>query len=392
MRGSVVGGLVAIGVLASVACGARTVIIAGQLVMPDGSLAEGKAVVVEDGVIRSVDRASDHADDPDAQRFPDAVLSPGLIDIGSQIAVVGNTAGGVSQIEPAISVIDAVDAARPELRPALEAGITSVHITPALNRIVAGASATIRTHVKDEEIGVVREDGPLVLSMGGQVFDLDLGPTSRSGAIFLLRDALEEAERSGAGDTLGERRLNDLLAGDLDAVAYCSSVDDADAMLLTLGEHAVAPAIMHTADALRLSENLEGERGPFIVGPLTFGSRPEQLAGPGALAAAGADVVLRGGTPALHPSGLRTSAALAIAYGLDPDDARAAITSRAAQVAGVADRVGSIKAGLAADLVLFSGDPARLDSRVLRVWSEGERVYVEPPRRDEIGVELTGGR
>jgi imidazolonepropionase-like amidohydrolase len=46
-------------------------------------------------------------------------------------------------------------------------------------------------------------------------------------------------------------------------------------------------------------------------------------------------------------------------------------------VAGVADRVGVLAEGKDADVVVFSGDPLRLDSRVLEVYLRGEREYPE---------------
>jgi imidazolonepropionase-like amidohydrolase len=51
------------------------------------------------------------------------------------------------------------------------------------------------------------------------------------------------------------------------------------------------------------------------------------------------------------------------------------MTSQAAEVAGVADRVGAIRPGADADLVVFSDDPLRLDSRVLEVYVDGVRVF-----------------
>ncbi len=60
---------------------------------------------------------------------------------------------------------------------------------------------------------------------------------------------------------------------------------------------------------------------------------------------------------------------------MDPAKARQAMTSTAAAVAGVADRVGAIRPGLDADIVVFSDDPLRLDARVLEVYIDGVRVY-----------------
>ena len=51
------------------------------------------------------------------------------------------------------------------------------------------------------------------------------------------------------------------------------------------------------------------------------------------------------------------------------------MTSDAARLAGVAKRVGSVRAGLDADLVLWSGDPVDPGSRVVAVYVDGKRVH-----------------
>ena len=59
---------------------------------------------------------------------------------------------------------------------------------------------------------------------------------------------------------------------------------------------------------------------------------------------------------------------------MKPEAALAAITIHAAQIAGVDHRVGSLTPGKDADLVLTSGHPINLLSRVRGVWIDGKRV------------------
>lgn len=65
------------------------------------------------------------------------------------------------------------------------------------------------------------------------------------------------------------------------------------------------------------------------------------------------------------------------AYGLKPEDALRALTLSAAEILGVADRLGSIEPGKTATLVLTDGDPFELTSNVVGVFVAGKMVPLE---------------
>ena len=64
----------------------------------------------------------------------------------------------------------------------------------------------------------------------------------------------------------------------------------------------------------------------------------------------------------------------AVRYGASKDTALKAVTTGAAEILGIADRAGSIAAGRDADLVLWSGDPFELTSRITNVLVDGRLV------------------
>ena len=72
---------------------------------------------------------------------------------------------------------------------------------------------------------------------------------------------------------------------------------------------------------------------------------------------------------------------MAMREGLSRAVALRSVTTTAAEIAGVADRVGALARGMDADFVVYSGDPLDLRSRLQEVFIHGERVYVadEPP-------------
>lgn len=77
---------------------------------------------------------------------------------------------------------------------------------------------------------------------------------------------------------------------------------------------------------------------------------------------------------------LPVHAAYAVHHGVAPAAALRAITLVPAKILGIDDRVGSLTPGKDADLVLFSGDPFELTSRVEAVVCNGEVVVDNRPR------------
>lgn len=69
----------------------------------------------------------------------------------------------------------------------------------------------------------------------------------------------------------------------------------------------------------------------------------------------------------------------AIARGLSRDDALAAVTTIPARQLGLGDRLGEISAGRIANLVVETGEPFALKSRVSEVWIDGKRYEVKTP-------------
>ena len=65
---------------------------------------------------------------------------------------------------------------------------------------------------------------------------------------------------------------------------------------------------------------------------------------------------------------------MAVRGGLDPEEALAAITSSAAEIAGRSKRVGTLTPGKDADVVVTSGHPFDWNGRIRAVNLNGRRV------------------
>jgi len=118
---------------------------------------------------------------------------------------------------------------------------------------------------------------------------------------------------------------------------------------------------------------------PVILGPvLTLPSREDMLhaesyAAAGQLAQAGVKFAFTTGAWS-NVRLLPYNAAIAVAWGLPREEAIKALTINAAEILGVADRLGSIEPGKTANLVIAKGDPLEIRTPVTHVFINGRSV------------------
>ncbi len=380
--------MLALLVVASLACGITDAatpmaLVAARTVQPDGTLRDDVAVFVLDGKIERLAAAADAKGDAVRRFGPDTVICPGLIDPLSSIGAVGQAAETAKFIDPDASAADALDPLHEGFASALRSGITAALVAPAPNNLVCGTGVVLRTFVDRGHLDVLRDDGPLVFAFGDGVWRSDRSPTSRAGTQNELRELMTAARQANA-----HPRINAAVAGQLDAMVVCPSRHDLGSVQSGFGDALHRFSIVHTADAIDAAAELQDLQKPMVVGPYGFASPRRVLLGAAALSRQGIEVAFRGGLPESAPQALRITAALAVRHGMDPAAARRAITIAAANAIGVADRIGAISPGKDADLVVFSGDPLRLDSIVLEVYVRGVRVYAAAHQN----VAAAGGR
>lgn len=92
------------------------------------------------------------------------------------------------------------------------------------------------------------------------------------------------------------------------------------------------------------------------------------------LADAGITFCIATGNDPSNERHLPDHAATTVAYGLSRDMALQSVTSSAAQIAGVGDRLGSIAPGKLATLQIASGEPLEMTTEPVVIFSEGRRL------------------
>jgi imidazolonepropionase-like amidohydrolase len=75
-------------------------------------------------------------------------------------------------------------------------------------------------------------------------------------------------------------------------------------------------------------------------------------------------------------------AGTAVAYGLPHDEALKAVTLNAAQIFGLADRLGTIEPGKLGNVIVTNGDPLEIQTQVRYLFIEGQLTSTDNRHRE----------
>ncbi|MBE3109107.1 MAG: amidohydrolase family protein [Acidobacteria bacterium] len=401
------------------AAGASEVVVIknGRVLPMNGPAIEGGVVIVENGKIARVGK---DVPVPEGATVIDAAggwVLPGLIEAHTTIGLreeygPSNSDELSDPVTAQLLVLDALNPFDKSLKHAREAGITAALVTPGRGNVIGGQAAVVRLAGKTVEEMTILSPAGIKLSLGEGPKDAYGGkgrlPSTRMGSAYVVRKALLEAgeylkkakdyeaakakakgkaKAGKAGEEaqapkrdLALEPLAALLDGKLPAFIECYRADDIMTALRLVDEFKFKAVLIGCAEGFRVAGEIAKRGIPVIVGPMGIDPRRVEtmdvtIANAAVLAKAGVKVVLEAEEGALGIGALEElplAAALAVKGGMDRDAALRAITLTAAEVLGVADRIGSLEAGKDADVVVFDGDPLDYRTRVKAVLLKGK--------------------
>lgn len=383
------------------------VIKGGRILTVSGGVIENGTLIIQNGRFTAV--GSDLSI-PQGSRVIDAagsVITPGLIDSHSHLGL--GPSGGITEdnemsdpVTPQLRIIDSIHPEgvpphRDSFKDALSEGVTTIIARPGSGNVIGGQSAALKLSGGSVDDMLLKFPCDMKMAMGRKGYGAKgQMPVTKMAVAYLVRKAMTEAEsyqrewerfeakHAKDPDAAPPRRnlkneaMLPVLKRELPVHIHASGVDDIMTAVRLgdeFGFHGLS--IGHGDEAWKVADELAGRGVAVVVGPqmIVYDDHNRLINLAEFLIEKGVDVSIMTDADVVQQEFLRFQAGMAVKYGLDPDQALKAITLHPARLIGMADRIGSIEVGKDADLVIFSGDPFDIQSRVLQVLINGRVVH-----------------
>ncbi|MFW6006596.1 MAG: amidohydrolase [Bacillota bacterium] len=373
------------------------------MTMGQQGMVEKGQIIIKNGKIKEVGK---NLEIPDEAKVIDAsgkIIFPGMVDAHTHLGI-GEDAEGwegrdynemTDPITPHLRAIDAINPSEEGLKETAKAGITTVMTGPGSANVMGGESVVIKTRGKTVEDMKLKNPAGIKAAFGEnpkRVYnEQKKSPSTRMAVAAAMRKTFIQAEdyqkKKEHNEKEGKPFSRDIkmesvikvLNKEIPLKAHAHRADDIMTILRIAREFDIEVTLEHCTEGHIIAEEIAKAGVPAIVGPTLTGRvkvelRNRDFKTPGVLAEAGVKVALMSDHPVIPSANLPVYAALAVKSGMSREEALKAITINAAEILGVADKVGSIEKGKDADLVIFDGDPLDISSEVEHVIINGKTL------------------
>jgi imidazolonepropionase-like amidohydrolase len=417
-------------------------------------------VFTDKGLIISVASNIKQSDLPQNTEVYDAKgrqLTAGIVDMHSHAGLesFGNLQSDdnelSSDITPYVRSLDGIDPLQPEFEYIKSGGVTTSLFLPGSGNNIGGEAFALkfavgqkngRTEISQEDLFADPDRTWRYLKMAcgenpkrvyGKVGER--GPFSRLGEAWEFRHALEQAQAyvqeqddwCAKADAVGVDKMGTYLRQDLQwetlgAVlrgqvrvnTHCYTIPDLEALVRHTNEFKFRVYAFHHAHQTYLvPEVLKRTWGGTPAAALFADNMYYKVEAYTASERAGAILYAHNITPTyvsdnpvINSQHVVFEAAKAYGYGLPYHVALAGVTSAPAELLGLGHRIGKIKPGFDADIVVWDSDPLSAGATPVQVWIDGAKQFPDPielkkplvpttePNRDlakeQIGTDVPG--
>jgi imidazolonepropionase-like amidohydrolase len=400
----------------------------GKLLTITHGTIDGGVLVIENGKITAVGAANSVLVPKDARVVDVSGMTvyPGLIDSETALGLTEISAEAMTndlvepseEIMPHMHVYDAFHA-ESELVPVTRLnGITNAIVAPASRDTLPGQDSFVQLAGKTQEDFLLVRDIALPLNFSGaqrrnESWDRRKFPSTRMGLAAQLRqtflDAQDYAQRwadyerkkadyeKGKSDAKADDKEKDkkqpptppkrdlkleallpYLQGKKSVVLAAEEANDLQTAAGLAREFNLKFVLNHISHSQSVLDYVASLKVPVIVGPIYEDPKPDErfdavYSLPAQLAKRGVKIAFAS-YDAHNSRNLPYQAGFATAFGLPYDEALRAITLNAAEIWGVADKLGSLDIGKTANVVVANGDPLDMKTDVKQVFIEGKEI------------------
>jgi imidazolonepropionase-like amidohydrolase len=385
-------------VAVSFSVSAQKIAVKGEQVFTmDGSVLTNGVVLVNNGKIEKV---GENLNIPSGYEVHEAkVVTPGFIDAHSVVGLAGylnqkhdqDQLETSSPIQPELRAIDAYNAQEALVVFLRQMGITTIHTGHGPGALMSGQTFIVKTIGETAEDAVVVSEKMIAFTIGSSVASNFKSPGTRSKGVAMIRETLVKAQQYAEKmknkdvSKRPERNLRSeavakLLSGELTALVTAHTSRDIMTALRLAEEFGFKMMLDGGAEVYKVMDEVKKAGIPVIIHPSMIRTNGDathaSFETAGKVAAAGIPMAFQSGYEGYVPKTrvITFEAAIAVANGLDKMKALEALTIDAAKILGIETRVGSLKTGKDADIVLYDGDPFEYTSHVEKVIINGKLV------------------
>ncbi len=323
-------------------------------------------------------------------------IYPGFIDAHSHIGIAQEKTSDqsdasnedTSPVTPYIRAIDGLNPMDSAFHNALAAGITGVMVGPGSSNPIGGQFAFIKTFGRCVDDMIVLAPAAIKIALGENPMytygSKDAMPSTRMGIASVIREQLFKAQQYFQNnDKQNDYRMEcfrELFEGKIPLKAHVHRTDDILTAIRIAKEFGLGLTLDHCTEGHLIAEEIAANGFPAIVGPSLASRTKEEVAysdfkTPGILNKKGVTVALTTDHPVSRIQYLPLCAAMAAKEGLDKQAALRSITIDAAKICRVDHRLGSLREGKDADLVIFDGNPLDILSSICTTIINGKVVW-----------------
>ena len=366
----------------------------GGFVKRDILVKDGKIIKVAEGI--SPEEAGEEIVDAKGK-----FITPGLIDAHSHICISEEGMGGIADdcndysdaVMPYLETIDGINPFDLAVDTAVKAGVTSACVCPGSDSVVGGICSVVKLKGKVAEEMVLERKAAVKCSFGENPKRAGYSFKTRMGNAYLLRKCIEDAidykhrKEEAAKDgsyfrtDIGMENMLPLLEKKIPLHAHVHRADDVCTAIRIAKEYDLKLVIVHCTDGISIVDFLSKHDYPVILGPTMYPRSKLESMGrcfetAGVLNKAGIKICITADHDVTPIYYLSVYAAQSVRAGLDEIEGLKAVTKNPAEVLGIDDRKGELMAGRDADIVIWSKHPFDYDTKVEKVFLEGQDMTI----------------